>query len=151
MVIDLLGYDYLNSRFSDFGLNVLRIAPSGMSLASRLDPSLDNYTTAREMGFLLEKIYRHEIVNDGLSDLMLEIMKGANSRTRLARYLPADWKIARKTGLLRKNCHDVGIVFAPEGDYVLCVLTGQNRTYENAKGLIASVGRQTYEYIEPAS
>lgn len=152
MVISLLGYDRLNERFSQFGLTETRIAPTGMSLASRLDPSLDNWTTPEEMGRLLEKIYRHDILkNDGLSDLMLEIMKGANSRSRLARDLPSHWQLARKTGLLRKNCHDVGIVFAPDGDYIICVMTGDNRTYAGAKGFISDVGRQTYAYYAPNS
>jgi beta-lactamase class A len=104
------------------------------------------------MGSLLEKIYRHQVVNDGLSDLMIEIMKGANARTRLARDLPRDWQFARKTGLLRKNCHDVGIVFAPEGDYILCVLTNnKTENYRVAKGLISSVGKQAYDYIDQSA
>lgn len=144
MVIGLLGYDYLNARFSEFGLKATRIAPTGMSLASRLDPSLDNYTTAREMASLLEKIYKREMVSESLSDLMLEIMKGADHPTRLAQRLPHEWKLARKTGLLRKSCHDVGIVFSPQGDYIICVLTGQNPNYAQAKGLIASVGEKAY-------
>ncbi len=153
MIIDLLGYDYLNEKFAKMGLQATRIAPTGMSLASRLsNPALDNYTTPVEMASILEKIYKHQMVSDGLSDLMLEIMKGANSRTRLSKNLPQDWQFARKTGLLRKNCHDVGIVFSPEGDYILCVLTnGRTENYKVAKGLISSVGKQAYEYIDQSS
>ncbi len=144
MLIDKLGYDYLNEQFKEFGLVATRINPSGMSLANYLKPSQDNYTTPREMGLLLEKLYKHELVNDGLSDLMLEIMKGADSKSRLAEQLPAQWKLARKTGLLRKNCHDVGIVYTPQGNFIICVLTGHNRTYHKAKGIIASIGRTAY-------
>jgi len=147
MIIDKLGYDYLNKRFREMGLQATRIHPSGMSLASRLNPSKDNYTTPREMGLLLEKLYRHQMVNDGLCDLMLEIMKGADSRSRLAEHLPAQWKFARKTGLLRRNCHDVGIVYTPQGDFVICVLTSQNKNYRRAKGFIASIGRTAYNYL----
>ncbi len=150
MMIDLLGYDYLNQQFEQMGLKATRIAPTGMSLADRLaDPTLDNYTTPREMAAILERIYKRQMVTDGLSDLMLEILKGANSPTRLAKNLPHAWQLARKTGLLRKNCHDVGIVFSPEGEYVLCVLTnGNTDNYKVAKGLISSVGKQAYDYIE---
>jgi beta-lactamase class A len=154
MIIDLLGYDYLNQRFESMGLQATRIRPTGMSLANRLpNPDLDNYTTPREMAGLLEKMYRHQFGGDnGLNDLMLEIMKGANAPSRLKKNLPHDWQFARKTGLLRKNCHDVGIVFSPEGDYVLCVLTnGYARNYRVAKNLISDVGRETYQYIGNAS
>lgn len=147
MLINKLGYDYLNASFAKFGLEETRIAKTGMSLSSRLDPALDNYTTPREMASLLEKIYRREMVSESLSDLMLEIMKGADHPTRLAKRLPHEWKLARKTGLLRKSCHDVGILFTPQGDYIICVLTGKNPTYSKAKGLIASVGEKTYEFL----
>lgn len=147
MLIDQMGFDYLNQQFKDFGLVATRINPDGMSLANYLTPSKDNYTTPREMGSLLEKLYKHEIVNDGLSDLMLEIMKGADSKNRLAENLPSQWKLARKTGLLRKNCHDVGIVYTPQGNFIICVLTQHNANYRKAKGFIASIGRTAYSYL----
>lgn len=147
MMIDRLGYRYLNRAFGDLGLKTMRIDPVGMSLSDRIHPARENYTTPREMGYLFEKIYRRELVSDGLSDLMLEVLKGAASPTRLGRFLPDDWRFARKTGLLRMNCHDVGIVFAESGDYVLCVLTRENHTYREAKGLIASVGKMAYGFM----
>lgn len=151
MLINLLGYDFLNEAFNDFGLKMTRINQKGMSLSNYIDPSSDNYTSAREMGFLLEKIYKRELVSDGFSDLMVEMMRGANSRTRLAQYLPENWKLARKTGLLRKNCHDMGIVFTPKGDYIICVLTGHNYNYGEAKTLIAGVGREVHNYFGHSS
>lgn len=148
MVIEKLGYDYLNRNFKRFGLETTRISASGMSLSDRLPPSKDNYTTAREMGYLLERVYRHGIVSDGLSDLMLSVLKSSQRGTRLAAYLPKQWKLAHKTGLLRKHCHDVGIVFTPSRDYVICVLTGPHDSYRKAKGIIAAVGKQTYESLK---
>ncbi|MCB4756721.1 MAG: class A beta-lactamase-related serine hydrolase [Elusimicrobia bacterium] len=147
ILVDRLGFDYLNTCFERMGLETTRISKSGMSLADRLQPEKDNYTTAREMGFLLDRIYRRRLITDGLSDLMLEVMKGTHDRHRLAAPLPKEWKLAHKTGLLRRHCHDVGIVFTPEGDYVICVLTGQNGNYRKAKRIIASVGRQAYAYM----
>ncbi|MFN0118583.1 MAG: serine hydrolase [Elusimicrobiota bacterium] len=151
MVIDKLGYDYLNTVFNKLGLQTTRINPKGMSLANRLDPSLDNYTTAREMGSLLEKIYHHQVVQDGLSDLMIEIMKRANHKSRLAQNMPKNFIFARKTGTLRKNCHDMGIIYSPDGDYVMCVLTGENKDYQVAKTLISNVGKKAYEFMNQAS
>jgi beta-lactamase class A len=147
MLIDLFGYDYLNKSFNNFGLVVTQINPMGMSLSDKLSNEFDNHTTPREMGMLLEKIYDRELVNDGYSDLMMEIMKRADDPHRLGKFLPKNWVLARKTGLLRKNCHDCGIVFTPKGDYIICVMTSNNTTYKKAKGFIANVGQTAYEYI----
>ncbi len=147
MLIDLFGYDYLNKAFAGFGLNVTQISPMGMSLSDKLKYESDNHTTPREMGMLLEKMYDRELVNDGYSDLMMEIMKRAEEPHRLGKFLPKNWVLARKTGLLRKNCHDCGIVFTPKGDYIICVMTGNNLNYRKAKGFIANVGQTAYEYI----
>jgi len=148
MLIDRLGYDYINRSFKEFGLATTRIDPVGMRLSDYIHPARDNYTTPREMASLLEKIYERKLVSDGLSDLMMEILKDAASPSRLGRFLPPKWDFARKTGLLRKNCHDVGIVFSENSDYLICVLTRKNETYRQAKGLIASVGRTAYSYLD---
>jgi len=147
ILIDKLGYPYLNQCFRGFNLATTRIDPVGMKLNSYIQPSRDNYTTPREMGGLLEKIYNRKMVSNGLSDLMLETLKRADAPTRLAEFLPSNWILARKTGLLRKNCHDVGIVFTENGDYVICVLTRKNRTYKSAKILISHVGKTAYSYL----
>jgi beta-lactamase class A len=98
------------------------------------------------MAYLLEKIYRRELVSPEASDQMLDIMKHQHLRDRLPRFLPTGWEIAHKTGLLRKACHDVGIVFSPKGDYLICVLTSHDSTYKMAKRFIATVGRITFDY-----
>lgn len=147
MLIDHLKYDYINQCFEKFGLTTTRIEPSGMSLADYLEPSKDNYTTPHEMGMLFEKIYRHQLVSDKLSDLMLAILKEAEGHQRLKQNLPGEWSLAHKTGLLRRNCHDSGIVFSSKSDYVICVLTQSSWNYGKAKGIIASIGRTIYSYI----
>ena len=77
---------------------------------------------------------------------MLELLKNQRHRARLAKTLPVGWQIAHKTGLLRQACHDASIIFSPEGDYVLVVLTWKKMSYRQAKQYIAKVGKVTYKY-----
>jgi beta-lactamase class A len=147
LLIRQLGYDYLQNTFSRFGLRHTDIHPEGFKLTSR-HVTEDNMTSPEDMATLLEKIYRRELVSPQASDQMLEILKHQKLRDRLPRFLPTGWGIAHKTGLLRKACHDVGIVFAPRGDYLICVLTAHDVTYKKAKRFIASVGRITYDYYQ---
>ena len=77
---------------------------------------------------------------------MLELMSRKRARTRLAKALPIGWEMSHKTGLLRRACHDVGIVHTPRGDFLIAVLTGENRDYHKAKRFIADVGEASFAY-----
>ncbi len=146
ILVHTLGTPYLQNSFLSLGLINTNIHEQGFGLSSR--PVLhENYTTAREMGTLLEKIYRKELFNPVASETMLEILKDQKHRDRLGRTLPSGWTIADKTGLLRRACHDAGIIFSPEGDYVLVVLTWKAPNYKLAKRFIAKVGKITYRYF----
>jgi beta-lactamase class A len=107
----------------------------------------ENYTTAREMTALMEKIYRGEAVDKLSSSVMMEILKRPKAvASRLAKGLPAGWEIAHKTGLLRQACHDSAVFLTPNGDYAMTVLTGQNRSYSHAKDFITKLGRVTFAH-----
>lgn len=143
MLLDEIGIGYAQQAFPKLGLMYTGIYPEGMSIkGGRV--AHENYTTAREMTMLMEKIYRGELVDHDSSAMMLQILgKRKAVAARLAKGLPKGWKIAHKTGLLRQACHDTGIIFSPHGDYAITVLTGQNRSYAAAKDFIARLGRIT--------
>lgn len=147
MLISRAGFDYLQHEFPKLGLMYTEINPEGMSLRSSPVTS-ENYTTAREMSMLLEKIYRGDMIDPTSSELMIEFLKHHHTKARLAKRLPTGWEIAHKTGLLRGACHDSAIIFTPHGDYVLTVLTGSNRNYGRAKDFITRLGRITYKYYK---
>jgi len=147
LIVQQLGFDYLQDAFMRLGLLDTQIHPDGFRLTNRHVPD-DNMTSPRDMALLLEKIYERQLVSPVASDQMLDILKHQHLRDRLPRFLPTGWLIAHKTGLLRKACHDVGIVFSPQGDYMICVLTSHDRTYKLAKRFIASMGRITYDYYQ---
>jgi beta-lactamase class A len=145
LLIDEIGMGFLQNFFPTMGLVYTEIYPEGLRLTSGR-VRYENYTTAREMAMLFEKAYRGELVNNFASELMLDIMKGKKGKTRLAKKLPVGWEIAHKTGLLRRSCHDVGVVYSPNGDYVIAVLTGRNASYARAKDFITRVGEITYKH-----
>lgn len=147
MLIDEVGLAYLQQQFPRMGLIYTEIYPEGLSLRNS-GVTYENYTTAREMAGLLDRIYRGEAVDRYSSQLMVDVLKRQKARARLAKHLPNGWEIAHKTGLLRKACHDSAIVFSPKGDYILVVLTGQNRAYQTAKDFISKLGQLTFRYYD---
>jgi len=62
---------------------------------------------------------------------------------RIPKKLPLQIAVAHKTGLMKDVCHDVGIVYTNNGDFVICVLT-QNIKHSLAKEFIADVAYETY-------
>ena len=147
MLIDYAGIGYFQQAFEDIGLVYTKIYPEGFSLTSGR-VARENYTTPREMATLMERIYKGEMVDRNLSEFMLDVLKHNKSRSRLRKGLPLGWEIGHKTGLLRKSCHDVGIVFSPRGDYLIAVLTSDAPNYSSAKGFISRVAKMTYEYYK---
>jgi beta-lactamase class A len=146
MLLGALDLGYVQQQFPRMGLLYTGIYQDGMSIKGGRVAN-ENYTTAREMGMLMDKIYRGELVDSSSSRLMLEILKHKKAVTsRLAKGLPPGWEIAHKTGLVRQACHDTAIFLTPRGDYALTVLTGHNASYRAAKAFISRLGRITFKH-----
>jgi beta-lactamase class A len=147
------GPDAVNARMQALGLKTTRAmnVPSKWFPALRSAPTTEQfyregkspfgYSTAREMGRLLEMMERGALVDKPSSDLMLRIMRGQLYRTRIPRYVTG-YTIPHKTGdFLPYVGDDVGMLEAPGRTIILSVFTGNHfgsgETLENAIGLVA--------------
>ena len=146
VLIKLLGFDYLNTCFKEFGLTDTNLSRLMMDMRSR-DKGIENYTTAKDMANILEKIYKGKLIDKEISHECLEILKEQRSKTRIPRRLPKDTVVAHKTGLEKGTCHDVGIVFTDNGDFIICVLIShKNKSARSSKKLISNIARLSYDY-----
>ena len=152
MLVDALGFGYLNQKFIEFGLKQTDLRRGVMDLKWR-KAGIENYTTAADMALLLEKIYNGELVSHAASAEMLEVLKRQKVNDRIPRLLPDGLVIAHKTGLLNDTVSDVGIVFTKEGDFIICVLTADIKSFLSAKKFIGSVAACAYDrcYRKPAA
>jgi beta-lactamase class A len=108
----------------------------------------ENYTTAKDMAYLLEALYRNKFLNPEVSQKCLGILGQQKINDRIPRKLPRDGTfIAHKTGLERHICHDVGIVYTDKGNFLICVLVKhQDRFAKASKRLISDIALLTYNY-----
>ena len=146
LLIGCLGQDYLNETFRKLGLRNTNLARKMMDFTSRKQ-GRENYTSARDIAFLLEEIYYGRLINREYSGQCLAMLKAQKIRDRIPADLPRDIQVAHKTGLEYGVCHDAGIVFMPEGDFLICVLT--KHSYKNsypAKRFIARIAGKVYEF-----
>lgn len=144
MLIERLGFDYLNACFKRMGLKDSNICRRMMDFNSRREGK-ENFTTASDLAFILEEIYKNRLINKRYSQLCLGFLKKQKIKDRIPSKLPKETEVAHKTGLERGVCHDAGIIFTPKGDFLICVLAKhQNKTAGLAKRFIAQIAFQVY-------
>ncbi len=80
-------------------------------------------TTPREMATLLRRIHNGEVVDRAASDEMYRLLtKTLWDKTAIAP-IPPYIQVASKQGAVNRSRSEVLLVHAPEGPYVLCVIT----------------------------
>ena len=84
-----------------------------------------NFITAGEMGMVLEKLWRGEVVSKEASAQMMEILLDQRLNGKLPFFLhPQDIDIAHKTGEDDGITHDVGVIYAKEP--IVCCFVGEH-------------------------
>jgi len=80
-------------------------------------------SSAREMGMLLEKIYRNQVASKASCEMMLDMMGRQVYTSRLPRYLgPLGYRVPHKTGdFLPFIGNDVGYILSPDVHLVMVV------------------------------
>ncbi len=133
LLLDRFGGDVVNAYMDRIGLKQTRSLRkilgdgnpsglSGLSHAGRLEENRPfglGVSTPREMGMLLEKLERGEVVNPDASREMIKILKRQQDRTGIGRKV--EFPVANKSGALDRLRSDVGIVYAPGGRIVIAI------------------------------
>lgn len=148
MLIDRLGFEFFNESFKSYGIQNTNLSRKMVDFKAR-SQGVENYTTAQDMALILEKIYRGEAVNQRVSKQCLDLLKLQRVNDRIPKHLPEEIVIAHKTGLERSVCHDAGIVYAPNGDFIVCALIGHSETTSrSAKEFIADIAQIAYQHFD---
>ncbi len=105
-----------------------------------------NTTSVKDCGLILEKIYKRECIGNDYDVEMLELLKEQGRNTKLSLGLPSGTLFAHKTGENSKLEADVGIVFSPSCDYIICVAVTE---YGNVKprNEIGELSKCVYEFF----
>lgn len=169
-IIDQLGQthdeklEYVNSTMESYGLKNTKLLNKVFSYATKKN-TLEakrfglGYSSPKEMGILLEMIYRHQVIDSFYSDWIIRIMKNQQDETMIRKLLPYyELKegekiiVANKTGAVDKSRIDVGIVYSPKCDFVVAIFADQSKdtrwTHDNkAENAVAKAARLIYDYF----
>jgi beta-lactamase class A len=143
---------YLNSFFKQAGLKSTVLQRKMMDFSKRKQ-GVENYTSAEDIALLIERMYNGRCVNEKVSGKCIDVMLRQKLKDRIPKRLPKDTPVAHKTGLERNVCHDAGIVYTPEGDFLICVLTKSKSKggYREMKNFIAKTALAVYNTYLPGN
>src|SRR5512132_2714148 len=127
LVIDVLTADAVNARMESLGMKetrlMRRVFGGGESVEGKKEENKRfglGRTTPREMGTLMEKLERGEVINPAASKEMIELMKREQGTNGIWR---RQWRVtkATKSGALDALRSNVGILYHPRGRIALAI------------------------------
>ena len=122
-LIRLCGFEAIEQGFAEMGLEKTRIRRKLFD-SSAAAAGKQNSISPKELGLLLERLYRGEFINQEISDYAIEVLSEQQIGHKLAGKLGENVKIAHKTGEDDYLSNDIGIVYAKQ-PFVIC-FTGHN-------------------------
>jgi beta-lactamase class A len=146
MLIDRIGMLAVNETMNSLGLpaTVLRRRMMDFAAAKRGE---ENQTTALDMANMFEILLNSSALPPEYSTLMLDILKRQQVRDKLPFFLPEETILANKTGTLPGAEHDGGILYLPNGTYIISIFTdGLKANYEGLQ-LVARLGKIIYDHF----
>jgi beta-lactamase class A len=143
LLIDRLGFEQINRFIADLGLET-RLRRKFMDFAA-LAAGRDNTTTAHEMCALFYHMVQPQYAE------VLELLGQSVNDQKLAAGLPPDTPLAHKVGDLPNVEHDAGIVFTPNGPYIVAVLGVALPDVVHGRSTIAQTSRLIWELMTNAT
>jgi beta-lactamase class A len=106
-----------------------------------------NATTPSNMARLLEMIATDQVVSPAASTEMRGLLARNSDRSKLARLLPGDARIAHKSGWYDSVANDVGIVTVDRvpARWVIAVLSQNVPDAETGNQLVATISKVVYD------
>lgn len=131
ILLDLLGHRNIDATLAALGLHAT-------SVNTRELP-----TTAADMARLMAAIVRGEGLSAASAQEMVNLLLAQQTRAGIPRGVPAGVPVGNKTGTWSGALHDVAVVYAPTGPFVIAVLTDGSGGWE----VIARVAAAVYQYL----
>lgn len=146
-IIELVQADNVMQTMKAIGANDIRVL-RGVEDNKAFEKGLNNTTTAYDLMLLFEQIANRKMVSKKACKAMIKILLDQEFNTIIPAQLPADVKVAHKTGSITGIHHDSGIVFLPDGrKYVLVLLSKFEGNEEGPTHTMATISKMIYDYM----
>lgn len=146
ILIDRVGMANVNALMDSLGLTHTRLQRKMMDVKAAAE-GRENISTPREMMTLLEQIYRGKVLNKEMTADFLKMLS-THKESYIARDLPDGLQIADKPGQLEGVRNDLGIVFAQNRPFVICVMTAYLRKERDGEQAITQISAAAYRLFD---
>ncbi len=146
LLIEKLGVENIRAEVHMLGadgMNVKREVEDGKAF----EKGLNNTTTARGLGILLQAIAEGKAVDAASSNQMVAILQWQKFNEGIPAGLPKGIPVAHKTGEITKIHHDAAIVFAKRPFILVILVRGLAEKLDSA-ALMAGISKSLYQAIE---
>jgi beta-lactamase class A len=146
-IIALIGAQNANATAHSLGASHIQVL-RGVEDGKAFQKGLNNTTTARDLGMLLEAIEKRTAGSPRACSEMIGILSRQEFNDEIPAGLPPGTRVAHKTGSITGVLHDAALVYLPnQSPYVLVVLTKNIQDDRVARTLIADLSRLVYEHV----
>jgi beta-lactamase class A len=146
LLVDVVGIPSIQAALLELGIGGVKVV-RGVEDQAAFEAGLNNEVTANGLLRLLRLIAEGGAYSPELSGQMLETLHAQQFRAGIPAGLPADAKVAHKTGNITTVNHDAGIVYLENRQpYVLVILT-QFAPGSGRGTAVAEVSRDIYECL----
>lgn len=147
LLLDLLGLEFLQQTLDQHHLGGIDLR-RGVEDELAFEHGINNRVTADGLVQLLRLIAEEQAVSPELSRAMLDILHDQEFRSGIPAGLPANARVAHKTGEISTIAHDAGIVYLPgRRPYVLAILTEWDPETAGRSPTIAAASYMIYEHL----
>ena len=143
LLIEKLGVENIRATVRGLhadGVNVLR----GVEDGKAFEKGLNNTTTARGLGILLQAIAEEKAVDPESSREMIAILERQRFNEGIPAGLPQGIRVANKTGEITKIHHDAAIVFAKR-PFIFVILVRGLAERKDSAALMAEISKTFYD------
>ncbi len=149
ILMEKVGTERVNSFIKELGIANMEVV-RGLEDKKAYRANINNAASARSSTHMMRLIAEGKIISREICDEMIQVMLGQEFNESIPALLPADVKVAHKTGWSGDFFHDTGIVFPPNRKpYAISLFThGFPENDENqAHNCMAQISKIIYEEI----
>lgn len=147
MIDKLGGLTTVNDEIDSLGLSDTRLERKMLD-SDALDAGKDNYTSVKDVGTILKKIYQKKLISAKYDQDMLDILSQNTNHTKLPHLLPNSVTVYNKTGEYSDYGvqNDAAIIKNTKGAFVVIVLS-QNGFEQEQITTMNKLGLSLYQTI----